>query len=134
VGIALLATTLCSASGSSGAPRTQRCDRYHSFGDASARINARTAQTAAETYATDHNGEYAGMSAAKLHAIEPSLSITRRHAMREHERAYLLTARGGADAYLVTARALTGDTYTIARTSDGAFERVGHECGIVVHW
>src|SRR3984885_1874147 len=38
--------------------------------DASAKEMARTAQTTAETYATDHNGEYTGMSVAELHSYE----------------------------------------------------------------
>ena len=33
--------------------------------DASAKELARTAQTAAETYSTDHNGSYAGMTAER---------------------------------------------------------------------
>jgi type IV pilus assembly protein PilA len=40
--------------------------------DASAKSDARTAQTAMETYYTDH-GTYTGATTAKLQAIEPSL-------------------------------------------------------------
>ncbi len=48
--------------------------------DSQAKEMARTAQTAAETYATDHNGSYSGLSSAALVAIEPTLSDTsRRH-------------------------------------------------------
>jgi len=41
--------------------------------DASAKVQARTAETAAETYSTDHKGEYKGMSIAELQAVEPTL-------------------------------------------------------------
>ena len=41
--------------------------------DASAKELARTAQTAAETYATDHAGSYTGMDATALSTIEPSI-------------------------------------------------------------
>src|ERR1700694_3384164 len=39
--------------------------------DAQAKEMARTAQTAAETYATDHNGSYTGLATAALTSIEP---------------------------------------------------------------
>ena len=52
--------------------------------DASAKELARTAQTTAETYATDHEGKYTGMEAAKLHEYEPSIQ----------------TAEGNNNAYL----------------------------------
>ena len=43
--------------------------------DASAKELVRTAQTAAETYATDHNGDYSTVSTATLNAAEPSIPI-----------------------------------------------------------
>ena len=42
--------------------------------DASAKVQARTAETAAETYSTDHNGVYTGMEIKELQAIEPTLN------------------------------------------------------------
>jgi type IV pilus assembly protein PilA len=42
--------------------------------DAAAKVQARTAQTAAETYSTDHNGEYTGITAGALQTIEPTLN------------------------------------------------------------
>jgi type IV pilus assembly protein PilA len=41
--------------------------------DASAKVQARTLQTAAETSATDANGSYAEATTARLEAIEPTL-------------------------------------------------------------
>ena len=42
--------------------------------DAAAKAQVRNAQTAAETYATDHGGEYKGLEIAVLKAAEPSLN------------------------------------------------------------
>ena len=42
--------------------------------DASAKSQARTAQTAMETCATDNNGKYTGCDLTKLKAIEPTLT------------------------------------------------------------
>ena len=39
--------------------------------DATAKVQVRTAQTAAETYANDHDGEYKGLEPAELKKIEP---------------------------------------------------------------
>jgi type IV pilus assembly protein PilA len=45
--------------------------------DASAKSQARTGETAAETYSTDHNGEYGkAMTTGELQAIEPTLKDT----------------------------------------------------------
>ena len=44
--------------------------------DAAAKTQATTMQTAMETYATDHNGDYTGASLAELQKIEPSLKDT----------------------------------------------------------
>ena len=41
--------------------------------DASAKVQARTLQTAMETAATDQNGSYAGVTTARLQEIEPTL-------------------------------------------------------------
>jgi type IV pilus assembly protein PilA len=42
-------------------------------GDAKAKENAHSAQVAMETYATEHNGSYAGATVALLKAIEPTI-------------------------------------------------------------
>lgn len=44
--------------------------------DSSAKVQARTAETAAETYSTDHSGSYEGMTLAALQTIEPTLKET----------------------------------------------------------
>ncbi|HME03354.1 MAG TPA: prepilin-type N-terminal cleavage/methylation domain-containing protein [Solirubrobacteraceae bacterium] len=42
--------------------------------DAAAKSQVRTAETAMETYSTDHNGEYTGGTTGELQAIESTLS------------------------------------------------------------
>jgi type IV pilus assembly protein PilA len=44
--------------------------------DSQAKVQARTAETAMETFATDHGGKYTGATAADLQAIESTLSQT----------------------------------------------------------
>jgi type IV pilus assembly protein PilA len=84
--------------------------------DASAKVQARTAQTAAETYSTDHGGEYTGATAAELQKIEPTLKETS---------AATLTVTGvTANEYVVTSTAkATGNAFSIKRTSGGEIER-----------
>ena len=80
--------------------------------DAAAKSDARTAQTAAETLATENSGSYATVSPATLGNIEPTLNSST-----------LTAASGTATTYTVTATAVNGNTYTIARTAAGAFNR-----------
>jgi type IV pilus assembly protein PilA len=80
--------------------------------DASAKELARTAQTTAETYATDHNGSYVSMTAGELNTIEPSIQIG-----AGNNNAYLdaITGVSGVSAtgYTVTATSTNGDTFSI---------------------
>jgi len=88
--------------------------------DAAAKEMARTAQTSAETYATDHEGKFTGLEVKTLHEYEPTIQ----------------TAAGNGDAYLslvtviesgagyeVTATSTSGDTFKIRRTAEGVVER-----------
>jgi type IV pilus assembly protein PilA len=79
--------------------------------DASAKELARTAQTTAETFATDHNGEYTGLTAVELNKIEPSIPIA------AGANAYVASAGGVANVsqtgYEVTATATNGDKFTV---------------------
>jgi type IV pilus assembly protein PilA len=83
--------------------------------DAQAKSMARTAQTAAETLATDNNGSYATTTVAALQGVEPTLSDT--------SGASLTAASGGAAIYSVTATSSNGNTYTISRAAGGAVSR-----------
>jgi type IV pilus assembly protein PilA len=80
--------------------------------DASAKELARTAQTTAETYATDHNGEYTGLTATELNKVEPSIQIG-----EGGNNAYLDSTTGvtgaGATGYTVTATSTNKDTFSI---------------------
>ena len=89
--------------------------------DASAKELARTAETTAETYATDHGGSYAGLSLQVLKEYEPTIQ----------------TAVGGNNAYVSVAKeietgsgyevtatsTIAGHTFTIKRTASGEIKR-----------
>ena len=81
--------------------------------DSQAKELARTAQTTAETIATDNNGSYANVNAASLNAAEPSIPIT---AAAANGAAWLSgTGAAAANSYSVTATSQpTGNTYTVA--------------------
>jgi type IV pilus assembly protein PilA len=80
--------------------------------DAQAKELARTAQTTAETFATDHNGEYTGLTAVVLKETEPSIQVG-----AGKNNAYLNESTGvtGASStgYTVTATSTNGDTFSI---------------------
>jgi type IV pilus assembly protein PilA len=88
--------------------------------DASAKELARTAQTTAETMATDNNGSYANITnAAAVNAYEKSIPTT-----EAGTNAFLETALGTTNSYTVTAKAaVTGDKFTIARNAEGEISR-----------
>ena len=88
--------------------------------DASAKELARTSQTAAETYATDHNGSYTGMTAAGLATIEPTIQTA-----AANNNAYLsgVTVTATGDGYSVTSTSNSSNTYTITRANTGAVTR-----------
>jgi hypothetical protein len=79
----------------------------------------RTAQTAAETYATDHNGEYKNMTLAALQEIEPTL--------KEVGAAKLsVVGEPTATEYEVSSKVEKGTTknvFNIKRKSNGEVER-----------
>ena len=85
--------------------------------DASAKAQARTAETATETYAIDHNGEYKGVEAKALQAIEPSLN--------EKTVAKLVKAEAPAGGgYIVASESVpTKNVFSIERTKAGEFKR-----------
>src|ERR1700729_3404824 len=75
--------------------------------DAQAKELARTAETTAETVATDNNGGYENVTLTELHAIEPTIPIS-----SSSNEAYLSAATGGAHEYSVTATSTSGDELT----------------------
>ena len=89
--------------------------------DASAKELARTAQTTAETYATDHGGNYKGMTIGELQAYEKTIVSCPSTA-----NACLKTVTVGAspyEEYAVTAEATDGHTFTIKREENGSTKR-----------
>jgi type IV pilus assembly protein PilA len=87
--------------------------------DSSAKTLAQTSQTAAETLATEANGEYTTMSPTKLKEIEPSINTL------SSNEAKLITASGTSNTYEVTAEAQnTNDKYTVKRLANGNVEHL----------
>jgi type IV pilus assembly protein PilA len=90
--------------------------------DSSAKTVAQTAQTAAETYATENGGLYTNMTQTKLHEIEPSLNITSNANEAELSAVTVL----GTEGFEVTAKAQnTGDEYIVKKEANGTLV---HEC------
>ncbi|HEV2943763.1 MAG TPA: prepilin-type N-terminal cleavage/methylation domain-containing protein [Solirubrobacteraceae bacterium] len=84
--------------------------------DAAAKTQVRTAETAAETFSTDHGGEYTGMEATKLGEIEPTLN--------DKSSATLTVGAVTLNSYVVTSTSkATKDTFTITRESTGGISR-----------
>jgi len=78
--------------------------------DAQAKELARTAQTTAETIATDNNGSYANVNATELKAYEPSIITGTGTPTKE---AWITTAEGSATGYTIVATSTSGDTFSI---------------------
>jgi type IV pilus assembly protein PilA len=91
--------------------------------DASAKTQARTMQTAAETAATDNNGSYAEVTTKKLEEVEPTL--------KDHNSAVPTVTKGEtANEYEVQAEAkATKDKFKILRKSTGEVERTCEPAG-----
>ena len=84
--------------------------------DANAKSDVKTAQTAMETYGTDHDGDYSAAAKADLLNIEPTLSD-----------ANLANPTVTASTYTVAVKAKgpsgSGTTFSITRNSDGTVTR-----------
>jgi type IV pilus assembly protein PilA len=102
--------------------------------DSSAKTMAQTAQTAAETYATEHGGSYLGATPTTLRAVEPSLKITASTTEPQlttvgaswAEGTGLTGTEGTANEYAVVVKAAnTKDEYVVFRNSSG---EVFHYC------
>ena len=84
--------------------------------DAAAKSQARTGEDAAETYATDHNGEYTGLTREAMQKIEPTLNDTSVATLGE-------ASSVSSSGYKVTSTAKSGDTFSIERTTTGTIVR-----------
>jgi type IV pilus assembly protein PilA len=88
--------------------------------DSSAKELARTAQTTAETYATDNGGSYTSLSPTILNKYETTIQTA-----AGNNNAYLSAAastEAGA-GYSVTATSTSGHTFTIVKKANGEVER-----------
>jgi type IV pilus assembly protein PilA len=86
-------------------------DQREKAKDAEAKVAVRTAQTAAETIATDNDGDYSGaggVTVANLVKVEPSLG-----------NAVLSVPAVGAHTYTVRVTSDTGNFFDIQRFADG---------------
>ncbi len=89
--------------------------------DSSAKTVAQTAQTAAETLATENNGSYAAVSLSELNKIEPSLNTSKANEAELTVATEIETGGG----YEVTATAQnTGDKFTVKRLKSGVVEHL----------
>ncbi|HEX4465723.1 MAG TPA: type II secretion system protein [Solirubrobacteraceae bacterium] len=87
--------------------------------DAQAKELARTAQTAAETVATDNGGGYGAITGpAALKNYEPTIMTA-----SSTKEAWLSAATGSGSTWSVTATSTSGDTFTISRAESGAVTR-----------
>jgi type IV pilus assembly protein PilA len=92
--------------------------------DASAKSQVKTAQTAMETYATDHNGDFTGANKAALVAIEPTLA--------DQTGGPTLSAvtPNGTTGYVLTSTAsTTADTFTLTSTNGSVARTCGAGAG-----
>ncbi|MCW2982066.1 MAG: prepilin-type cleavage/methylation protein [Solirubrobacterales bacterium] len=86
-------------------------------GDSNAKETAHSAQVATETFATEHNGSYAGVSETALHKIEPTLPAGLTKAQEEANAAapaVSVKELNGGTGYEITVKSSSaGQTFTI---------------------
>jgi type IV pilus assembly protein PilA len=83
--------------------------------DAAAKSQVRTAQTAIETYATDHNGSYTGATLANLQEYEPTL--------KDVSAAKLAVTASGATGYTLDSESVATKDHFIVTNAAGATTR-----------
>jgi type IV pilus assembly protein PilA len=92
--------------------------------DASAKELARTAQTTAETYATDHNGIFKGISKAEVKKTETSIVECTETAAKLGNAC--LKAAGAIESekgFEVETESVSGATYKVRRDENGVVTR-----------
>jgi type IV pilus assembly protein PilA len=93
--------------------------------DASAKSLAGSAQTTAETIATDFGGSYKEVSTEKINEYEKNIPITEANAKGG---AWLSAVKAGENEYELTVTApVTKDTFTITKTAEGVVTRTCKE-------
>jgi type IV pilus assembly protein PilA len=94
--------------------------------DASAKELARTAETTAETWATDHEGLYTEMTPAKLHEYEKTIPEGTSGKCTGTEACLVSVELQGSkdEGYKLTTEApATKDTYSVEKTTAGSVNR-----------
>ncbi|HWX87154.1 MAG TPA: prepilin-type N-terminal cleavage/methylation domain-containing protein [Solirubrobacteraceae bacterium] len=85
--------------------------------DAAAKTQVRTAETAAETYSTDHNGSYEGMTTGELQKIEQTLNDA-------SSATFKVVGSPTSNEYELESKSnTTHDEFFIKRESTGAISR-----------
>jgi prepilin-type N-terminal cleavage/methylation domain-containing protein len=87
--------------------------------DASGKETARTAALAAETYATDHEGSYAGLEPKVVHEYEPAVTTSAGAGPYDS----VAESTEGGKGFKVTATTSAGDKFTWTRNSNGEVSR-----------
>jgi type IV pilus assembly protein PilA len=82
--------------------------------DTEAKTQARTMQTAAETFYTDEQ-DYTSLDLAKLQAIEPSLN--------DGKAVPQAVSGQGTTTYVVASKSKTGTTFTVSKLANGRVDR-----------
>ncbi len=86
--------------------------------DADAKEMVRTAETTAETIATEHDGSYQQVSAETLHQTEPAVRVA-----ASSGAVYVSGVSASEDSYSLTVKAVNGDELTVSRDPNGAIAR-----------
>jgi prepilin-type N-terminal cleavage/methylation domain-containing protein len=94
--------------------------------DASAKEQARAASQAAETYSTDHEGNYNGMTLEQLKEYEPALVLCKGKTAAEAEGACLTGMKllEESKGYELTSESVSGDKFIWRKPKAGEVLRV----------
>ena len=90
--------------------------------DVSAKELARTAETTAETYATDHGGNYEGLNLANMQLYEKTIIASCPNESNACLSAVTVSP-SPFEEYTVTAKATDGHTFSIKREPSGTTKR-----------
>src|SRR4029077_4251762 len=82
-------------------------------GDSKAKENAHTAQVAVETYASENNNSYTGVTVPDLHGIEPTISETEGDATTTPPTEGIDVTSTATDQYKIESVSSTGTIFSI---------------------
>jgi type IV pilus assembly protein PilA len=92
--------------------------------DSGSKEMAHTAQVAAETVATDNNGDYSTVAPGVLNGIDSSIQT----APGSPAKPYVSAASGTTDSWTVTVTSPTTNTFSITRASNGT---LSYDCVVL---